>query len=237
MSTPVLSYYLYQLLLFYLIAVFFVGLYLVNICQWYYFRPDFGQFCQFGYSERVLTGAEIVKIYIFLQEVPVIFSTIIIGFLTIIFFPWLLIGLKPTVLLNAVLDIYSGMWVPITRFYICSGLNFSVDSIISTLPQILLLLEQWLLSSMNAFYISSMHDQEYGRSSLPFLFGLTLKSLWENHNGQILSFAWLSSFDFWQISSYNMISYTVGFRKVIPHLQGMLGLVCAAGQCPDFALF
>ena len=34
-----------------------------------------------------------------------------------------------------------------------------------------------------------------------------------------------------------MISYTVGFRKVISHLQGMLGLVCTAGQSPDFALF
>ena len=34
-----------------------------------------------------------------------------------------------------------------------------------------------------------------------------------------------------------MISYTVGFRKVISQLQGMLGLVCTAGQSPDFALF
>ena len=34
-----------------------------------------------------------------------------------------------------------------------------------------------------------------------------------------------------------MISYTVGFRKVISHLQGMLGLVCTDGQSPDFALF
>ena len=58
--------------------------------------------------------------------------------------------------------------------------------------------------------------------------------------GKVNLICWVSqkkSFDFWQISSYNMISYTVGFIKVIAHLQGMLGLVCTAGQSPDFALF